>query len=70
MNAGAYGGEVKDVLTSVRVMTEEGEIMELPAEELGLGYRTSIIPEKRYIVLGCCDFAYRRQKRRNKSADG
>ena len=28
------------------------EIMELPAEELGLGYRTSIIPEKRYIVLG------------------
>jgi len=26
--------------------------MELPAEELGLGYRTSIIPEKRYIVLG------------------
>ena len=33
-------------------MTEEGEIMELPAEELGLGYRTSIIPEKRYIVLG------------------
>ena len=26
--------------------------MELPAEKLGLGYRTSIIPEKRYIVLG------------------
>ena len=46
------GGEMKDILTSVRVMTEEGEIMELPAEELGLGYRTSIIPEKRYIVLG------------------
>ena len=43
---------MKDVLTSVRVMTEEGEIMELPAKELGLGYRTSIIPEKRYIVLG------------------
>ena len=43
---------MKDVLTSVKVMTEEGEIMELPAEELGLGYRTSIIPEKRYIVLG------------------
>ena len=46
MNAGAYGGEMKDVLTSVRVMTEEGEIMELPAEELGLGYRTSIIRRK------------------------
>ena len=49
---GTLGGAMKDVLTSVRVMTEEGEIMELPAEELGLGYRTSIIQEKRYIVLG------------------
>ena len=43
---------MKDVLSSVRVMTEEGKVTELPAEELGLGYRTSIIPEKRYIVLG------------------
>ncbi len=52
MNAGAYGGEMKDVLVSARVMTEEGEILELTAEELKLGYRTSVIPEKNYIVLG------------------
>ena len=52
MNAGAYGGEMKDVLVRARVMTEEGEILELPVEELNLGYRTSVIPEKNYIVLG------------------
>lgn len=51
MNAGAYGGEMKDVLESVKVLTEDGEVQELNAEELKLGYRTSIIPEKHYIVL-------------------
>lgn len=51
MNAGAYGGEMKDVLVSVKVLSEEGEILELSAEELELGYRTSIIPKKKYIVL-------------------
>ena len=34
-----------------KVMTTEGEILELPAEELELGYRTSCIPKKNYIVL-------------------
>jgi UDP-N-acetylmuramate dehydrogenase len=51
MNAGAYGGEMVQILRSVRVMTKEGDILELPAEELKLGYRTSCIPEKGYIVL-------------------
>lgn len=51
MNAGAYGGEMKDVLTSVTVLTPEGEILELQADELELGYRTSVIKEKQYIVL-------------------
>lgn len=51
MNAGAYGGEMKDVLASVKVLTEEGEVLELAADELELGYRTSIIPKKNYIVL-------------------
>lgn len=51
MNAGAYGGEMKDVLLSVKVLTEEGEIKTLKKEELELGYRTSVIPGKRYIVL-------------------
>ena len=45
MNAGAYGGEMKDVLTEVTVMDEEGEIVTLPADKLELGYRTSIIKQ-------------------------
>ena len=51
MNAGAYGGEMKDVLSRVLVLTPEGEFLTLSAEELQLGYRTSIIPAKNYIVL-------------------
>ena len=51
MNAGAYGGEMKDVLTEVTVMNREGDIFTLPAEKLELGYRTSIIKNAGYIVL-------------------
>lgn len=51
MNAGAYGGEMKDVLISVDVLTENLEIKTIPAEELELGYRHSIVPEAGYIVL-------------------
>ena len=43
MNAGAYGGELKDVLQWAEVVTDDGEILRLSAEELELGYRTSII---------------------------
>ena len=52
MNAGAYGGEMKDVLESVTVLTGEGKIIELGRDELELGYRTSVIAKKGYIVLG------------------
>ena len=52
MNAGAYGGEMKDVLKEVTVMTAEGEILTLPAEKLQMGYRTSIVKIKGYLVLG------------------
>lgn len=51
MNAGAYGGEVSDVLESVLVVTKEGELIRLEKEELHLSYRHSIISEKQYIVL-------------------
>ena len=51
MNAGAYGGELKDVIVSCEVMTPEGEILTLSKEELELGYRTSIVQKKGYIVL-------------------
>lgn len=51
MNAGAYGGEMKDVLLSVRVLTKEGTIKELSKEELHLSYRHSCIPKEEYLVL-------------------
>ncbi len=51
MNAGAYGGEMKDVLSEVTVLTKEGELLTLKVDELELGYRTSIIAKKDYIVL-------------------
>lgn len=51
MNAGAYGGEMKDVLVEVTVMDADGNIFTIPAEKLELGYRTSIIKKAGYIVL-------------------
>ena len=51
MNAGAYGGEIKDVLEEVTVLDENQEILTLPKEKLELGYRTSIIAKKQYVVL-------------------
>lgn len=51
MNAGAYGGEMKDVLTGATVLTPEGQVLHLSAEELELSYRHSCIPENEYIVL-------------------
>lgn len=57
MNAGAYGGEIRDVILSARVMTKAGDVRELSAEELDLSYRHSIIQEKDLIVLSA-DFAF------------
>lgn len=51
MNAGAYGGEMKDIILNATVLTQEGEIVTLNKEELELGYRTSVIAKKSYIVL-------------------
>ncbi len=45
MNAGAYGGEIKDVLFSVRYIDKNGNIVEKAAEELCLGYRKSFFSE-------------------------
>ena len=52
MNAGAYGGEMKDILQEVTVLTPEGALQTLSVEELDLSYRHSIIPEKGYLVTG------------------
>lgn len=51
MNAGAYGGEMKDVLEEVTVLDENGRRFTLSADELELGYRTSIVKTKNYLVL-------------------
>lgn len=51
MNAGAYGGEIKDVLVSARVLDQKGNVRILSAEALDLSYRHSIIEEKNMIVL-------------------
>ena len=51
MNAGAYGGEMKDVALSVTALTPDGEIREVPAEELQLGYRTSVFKTNGDIIL-------------------
>lgn len=51
MNAGAYGGEMKDVVREALVLTEEGERLRLSGEQLELGYRTSSVARKHQIVL-------------------
>ncbi len=51
MNAGAYGQEIKDVLKKVSVCNKEGSVQDVPAEELALSYRKSIIPDRDWIVL-------------------
>lgn len=51
MNAGAYGGEIKDIIEEATVFDGEGNIYVLKPEELELGYRHSIVPEKGYTVL-------------------
>lgn len=51
MNAGAYGGEMKQVVESVRVLSSEGEILTLDNDTMEFGYRTSIIRNRNFTVL-------------------
>lgn len=51
MNAGAYGGEMKDIIENVTVLDKNGDELVLSAEELELSYRHSCIPENGYIVM-------------------
>lgn len=51
MNAGAYGGEMKQVLKSALALTAEGEFRVLPVEQMELGYRTSVFSKNGEIVL-------------------
>ena len=51
MNAGAYGGEMKQVVKTVRLMDTDGNIVEFSNEEMEFEYRRSILSSKDYIVL-------------------
>ena len=51
MNAGAYGGEMKDVVTSVTVLTKDGDIKTLSGDEMNFRYRGSVVEDEGYIVL-------------------
>lgn len=51
MNAGAYDGEMKQIVQLVRVMDREGQIMTLDNDTMEFGYRTSIIKNRPFIVL-------------------
>ena len=51
MNAGAYDGEMKDIIRSVRVMTRTGQILEKSCEEMAFSYRKSLCSSGEYIVL-------------------
>ena len=51
MNAGAYGGEMKEILKSATLLTPDGEILTLSVDEMKMGYRTSIVSKMDYVVL-------------------
>lgn len=51
MNAGAYGGEMAQVLESVTFLDEAGEVCTLPVSECGFGYRKSIFSQRKCLVL-------------------
>ena len=52
MNAGAYGGEMKDIIATVQLMDEDGNLFEKTGEEMDFAYRHSIVEEKNLLVLG------------------
>ena len=51
MDAGAYGGELKDIVETVTMCDENGEEITLTVDEMDFSYRHSIVQDKNYIVL-------------------
>ena len=51
MNAGAYGGEMKDIVRDVTVMTKEGDVRSIESRDMEFGYRTSTVKKNDWIVL-------------------
>ena len=52
MNAGAYDGEMKNVIKSVRLLDENYEVIEVPCQDMNFSYRHSLVQERDLIVLG------------------
>ena len=53
MNAGAYGGEMSQIIVSCRALMPDGALREFSKEELKLGYRTSVFSQNGGIVTSC-----------------
>lgn len=51
MNAGAYGGQIADVIEKATVITREGNVVVIPREEMKLSYRNSLFKMDHYIIL-------------------
>ena len=51
MNAGAYGGEMKDVITKVTYLDDDCEVREISGADCGFGYRRSFFTDKSYVIL-------------------
>lgn len=51
MNAGAYDGEMRNIVESVQVMYKDGSILDLDNETMEFGYRNSVIKNRPYVVL-------------------
>ncbi len=62
MNAGAYGGEIKDILKSAVLFSPEGKIVSLENADLEFGYRRSLLQREKYVLLKA-DFELREGKK-------
>lgn len=54
MNAGAYGGEMSQIVESVQVMYKDGSILVLDRETMEFGYRSSVLKDRPYVVTEVC----------------
>ena len=53
MNAGAYGGEMSQVIENIKVVDKNGDIIELNRDEINFGYRKTVIFKEKYVVISC-----------------
>ncbi len=57
MNAGAYDSEIKNVITECTYLTRDGKFETIKAEDMRLGYRTSIFKEKKDLIITSAKFS-------------